>query len=378
VAQLGSGLGSDYPSAIDTRQTFQNVVNAAPDSNTRLDSELANDSLDAIIQIETALGAGIQGAYGSLAARLLALEAGGGGPGPSGMTNVVPFVEQTTVTIPGSAHQQGQQALLYHVYAAGTPRYAVQPETFRVYPSTFDAVVTFGAAESGTIVVAALTPQYVTGFTTTGSVPTATILGSAHGLTPTYLFVQAYDLATPAQAIELGSVTINATTKDVTLTTGTAMSGTVVLAVGTPRFVQAFTNQSSVNVPGSTHGLASPNLVYQVYDASTNPTIIEEGSLSVDPTSFNVVLTFAAPQSGTLLLAPVPPVSAPTLLLAPAARVAPMPLIAPVPRPRVPERAVLVLQTLVTDLTARLATLEAAYQTLQTQLGTPNAEDPTT
>ena len=94
---------------IDTKQTFRNGTASLPDSDTRVDAELANDSLTAIVQIETTLGANVQGAYGSVAARLDALEAGGTGGIP--LTNVVAFTDQTVVSLPGTAHQQGQQAL---------------------------------------------------------------------------------------------------------------------------------------------------------------------------------------------------------------------------------------------------------------------------
>ena len=71
--------------------------------------------------IETTLGANVQGAFASLAARLEALESGG-----SPLTNVLAFTSQTSVTLPGAAHQQGQQALLYQVYDASTPRQALR------------------------------------------------------------------------------------------------------------------------------------------------------------------------------------------------------------------------------------------------------------
>ena len=70
MAQLGAGTGSSYPESIDTKQTFRNGPTVVPDSDTRLDSELANDALHAIVNMQTALGAGIQGEFGSLSARI--------------------------------------------------------------------------------------------------------------------------------------------------------------------------------------------------------------------------------------------------------------------------------------------------------------------
>jgi hypothetical protein len=354
-----------------------NVGSPGPDSNTRLDSEVINDGLHAIVQIETTLGAGVQGSYASLAARLNAIEAGG-----PGLTNVVAFTARTSVTIPGAAHQQGQQALLYQVYDDATPRNAILPESFSVYPTSYDAVVTFGLPQSGVVMVAALTPRYVTAFTTSGTPPTATITGATHAIAQTFLFVQAYDTASPANAIEIGSLTVNATTKDVTLTTAFPQSGTLILSSGTPRYVQAFTNQTTVTVLGSTHGLASANLLYQVYDANANPSIIQAGGLSVHPSTFDTVLTFAAPQSGTLLLAPVPSVTPPALLaVMPLTHAIPVPL-RTTPMARPPTRMLASeadaarLRATVDTLAARLATLETAYDTLLAQVRSQNTEEP--
>ena len=222
--------------------------------------------------------------------------------------------------------------------------------------------------------VAALTPDYVTTFTTPGSPPyTVTIPGSTHALGQTYLFVQAYDNANPAQVIEIGSLSVNTSTRDVSVTFGAPQTGTLVLAVGSPRYVQSFTTSGtppSVTIPGGTHGLASADLLWQVYDTSAAPALIQPGGVSVHPgpgpNSFDVAFTFAAPQSGTLLLAPVPSVAPPTLLaVLPMARTVPAPLIAT--RTVVEPRLGTQLEQAIEALTARLATLEAAYQTLLAQ-----------
>lgn len=384
MSNLGSGLGSSYPSTIDTRQTFQNVPNPVPDSDTRFDAEFCNDTLTAIVQIETALGAGIQGAYASLAARLAAIEAGGGG-GTPGLTNVVTFTNQTMVTIPGTAHQQAQQALLYQVYDPSTPRQALQPDAFAVYPTNFDAVTTFGVAQSGVVMVGVLTPQYVTSFTTSGSPPSVLIPGSTHGLAQPLLFFQAFDTGTPAQAIELGSVTVDTTTRDLTLTTAAPQSGTLILGIGTPRYVHTFTNQTTVTVLGSVHGLTSANLLYQVWDAGATPAAVQDGGFTVHPTTFDVVLTFAVAQSGSLLLAPVPVVVPAARLSAPPVPMRTTPLAsAPSPQP-MSEAALVRLQRTVetlshglatlTTLSTRLTTLETAYHTLLHQVGGHTPED---
>ena len=71
MAQLGDGLAaSAWPGAIDTRQTYVNQSPEAPDGNTRLDAELVNDALQAILALQTGLGADPGGAFASVQARL--------------------------------------------------------------------------------------------------------------------------------------------------------------------------------------------------------------------------------------------------------------------------------------------------------------------
>jgi hypothetical protein len=374
VSQLGAGFGSDYPSTIDSRQVFQNVVNAAPDSDTRLDAELANDSLDAIVQIETTLGAGVQGAFASLAARLAALESGSATP----LTNVVPFSSATNVLVPGSAHQQGQQALFFAVYDASTPRRLFAPGTFSVYPTSFNANVTFEVPESGIVLVAKLEPQFISSFTTPASPPyTVTIPGGVHGLGETYLFYQVYDTALPANVFELGSFSVNTTTFDVTMTFATQQTGTVVLAVGSPRYVLSFTDITSLTIPGTTHGLATPNLLSQLYAPSgANPVAIAPGGLTIHATTFDVTLTFAGPQSGVIVLTPAPTVIAQPALL----DYTPAPGVPPPTRTTLAvqeQQSMTQLQTSVERLTARLATLETAYGALLAQVSTASVEEPT-
>lgn len=73
MTQLGSGNGTGWPTVLDTRQTYANGSNAAPDSNRRIDAEVINDLLALAVQIETILGTNPQGAFASVRARLDAL-----------------------------------------------------------------------------------------------------------------------------------------------------------------------------------------------------------------------------------------------------------------------------------------------------------------
>ena len=204
MAQLGSDFDSQYPNVIDTRQVYRNGTVVLPDSDTRLDAQALNGSMSAIINIEEALGANIQGAYGSLAARLEALEAGGTGGTP--LTNVVAFTDQTVVSLPGAAHQQGQQALHYAVYDASHasqrswPRehsyVRVNVQCRRHVCRTAEWRVHGRGPHRRTMsrpIQRPGTPPY-----------SATIPGSAHGLGDDVLFVQAYEARIPATASSRG------------------------------------------------------------------------------------------------------------------------------------------------------------------------------
>lgn len=378
MAQLGSGNNSDFPSTIDTKQVFQNTASPAPDSDTRIDEEVINDSLHAIVQIETTLGAGVQGSFASLAARLEAMETGSATP----LTNIVPFSSALTVLIPGSAHQQGQQALFYAVYDANTPRRLIAPGSFSVYPTSFNANVTFTAPESGVVMVGALTPQFITPYATPASPPyTVTIPGSVHGLGELYLFYQVYDDATPANVLELGSFSVHPGTFDVTITFAAQQSGTVVLAVGAPRYSLAFTNvasdAASLIIAGATHGLGTPNLLSQIYDVSSGDAVaIQPGSLTIHPTTFDVTLAFAGAQSGVIVLTPMPTVTPAPALLVFTPAPGPTPSTLTTRTVVAEQRAMTQLQRSVDRLMTRLATLEAAYQALVTQGRSSPPEEP--
>ncbi len=56
MAELGAGSGSGYPAALDTKQTFSDGASPLPDGATRMDSDVLNDILDALIKLETELG----------------------------------------------------------------------------------------------------------------------------------------------------------------------------------------------------------------------------------------------------------------------------------------------------------------------------------
>jgi hypothetical protein len=297
VSQLGAGFESGYPGTIDTRQKYRNVSSIAPDSDTRLDAEFLNDTLAAIVQMQTSLGAMVQGNFASLAARLAQFIPGGGG-----VPNVLAFSGQSVITLAGAVHHQQSPAILYQVYDASTPRNALEPASVTVSPTNYDLVMTFGSAQTGSVVLGAPAPQYTTRFT---DALTLVIPGSVHGLLQNTLFFQVYDASDPAVAIQAGPLTIHPVTRDVTLYFAFPQSGLIILSAGGPRYQVSFTGVSTLTVPGSVHGLGSAALLYQCYDASAIPAALSPATVTVHPTTFDVVVTFGGTQSGTLALTTV-------------------------------------------------------------------------
>jgi hypothetical protein len=364
VAYLGhEGIGPNWPYEIDTIQTFQNVPAPAPDSDTRIDAEFMNDVLMTLRTLELIIGTQPQGSFASVAARLNFYLPDTGLP-----TNIVGFVNETVVSVPGLQHQLGTSQLVWTLWDANVPRAAVQPQSLSVDPVSFDVVMTFAAGQSGTLVLDAPPSRYQASFTNTNSF---TVLGATHGLGTADLFWALYDTtSTPHQTFEPEQLSIHPSTFDVSVTfpTGILRTGRLVLTPGRTPHVTSFTSQTLVQVLGSTHNLGMAGLLAQVVNAGTPRQWIQPGSLTVDPTTFTVELGFAVAQSGRLLLAAAatPPTTA---LARPAPQWA--------GRRIGPHDPVPVLQRTVQALEARLLALEEAHLALLAQMTPPGSEDPT-
>lgn len=297
--QLGSGAGSSYPNAIDSRQVYVNGPTPAPDSDSRVDAELVNDSLATLLALETVLGANPNGTYGSVAARLNAFLPGGGG-----LPGVFTFTNALTVAIPGTMHNVGQAALLFHLYDANVPANAMAVGSYQIEvdPATYDVFLTFATPTSGLIAIGATGPLYLASFTSTSTV---SVLGTTHQLGTSDLLFQVYDNATPRHnAIQPGALTVHPTTHDVVCTFGMPLSGVLVLSAGSPTYALSFTNVSTLAIPGSVHLLGTRAILFQFYDAATPRAAMGEPGVTVNPTTFDMHVTFVTPTSGRLVLAP--------------------------------------------------------------------------
>jgi hypothetical protein len=67
-------------------------------------------------------------------------------------------------------------------------------------------------------------------------------------------------------------------------------------------FSQAFSNQSSVTILGATHQLGTANIVVAVYDNNVPANQIQANNISVNFTTYDVVVSFFTNQSGTVVL----------------------------------------------------------------------------
>ena len=129
------------------------------------------------------------------------------------------------------------------------------------------------------------------------------ILGSQHLLNTRAIIAQVYDSNLPRDALQPGLLTVHPTTFDVLVTFAAAQSGVIVLGAPMPRYAATFGPTTNLTIPAATHGLAVPALVYALYDTATPAARIEPQSVTVHPTTREVLITFAVAQSGYVVLA---------------------------------------------------------------------------
>lgn len=212
------------------------------------------------------------------------------------------FTSQTSITVTGMTHQLNTPNLRVQVYDTASPANPVAAD-ITVHPTTYDVVVTFPGAQSGTLIITGYTnsrPNYAAAFSSQTSV---TVLGTAHNYGTKALIVTVYDNATPANVID-ADFTVHPSTFDVTLAFGVAQSGTVVITGDSnalANVASAFTTQTTVTIAGTSHLLNTSNIHVDVYD-SASPAGRILADWTVSPTTFDVVVTFSAAQSGTIVL----------------------------------------------------------------------------
>jgi hypothetical protein len=264
-------------------------------------------------------------------------------PGPSAHV-AQGFVAQTLVTIPATAHGFGHPNLLIQVVDGGPLMTVLEPTQVTVNDNTYAVTVTFAQPQTGFVLIAgavnrSLAPLPGFAFTTTATWP---VSGATHGFGTWHTLAQTYAAAPPTL------VTMNSTSFDVTATFALNQSGRMVLsgvqgktlapsagveetataqglvpvkastltqtaqsetaqpitAVKGAQFLyaHAFTNATQVIVAASAHGQTHPNLLVQAYNNATPRRLLTPAQVTIDPTSFQVVVDFLDLQSGTILV----------------------------------------------------------------------------
>jgi hypothetical protein len=70
------------------------------------------------------------------------------------------------------------------------------------------------------------------------------------------------------------------------------------LSIATPTYVTAFTAQTSITVTGATHGLGTADLTFTCWDGSTPRNWVSPNTVTVNSSSFDIVITFNVAQTG--------------------------------------------------------------------------------
>lgn len=74
------------------------------------------------------------------------------------------------------------------------------------------------------------------------------------------------------------------------------------MGVHPKRYAEAFTSVTSVTILGTAHGLATADIIVSIWSAASPRAMVEAGSITVDATTFDVVISFAEAQSGRVVL----------------------------------------------------------------------------
>lgn len=262
---------------------------------------MANDFAATLLAIETTLGANPQGVFGSLAARLnMAF------PGSGGVPGVITFTNASTVNIPGSQHNVGQAALLWQLYDNQIPAHAIEPglAQMRVSPETYDVALDFAVPLTGSIALGVQAPLHITQFVNTDTV---SVPGNVHQLPSADIVFQVYfdDGSGVLTASEPGSFTVDVTSRDVLMTFIGQYSGWLVMSAGGPAYAVSFSGVETITIPGGTHLLGTSAIIFQAYDTATPRNALGDPDVSINPTTFDIVVRFGVPMSGHMVFGAV-------------------------------------------------------------------------
>jgi hypothetical protein len=293
AGEIATGVVKTWPEVIDTIQTWQNAVGAAPDSETRVDSEYLNDVAVVLRNLQIGLGAMPQGTMGSVAARLNQFL-----PGAGSATSILDFLNRINVLVPGTTHRLGTRGLIAQLYSDAVPAVAFEPASLTVDQTTYDVLAFLGDPTSGNLVLSGAAP-YIRDFV---NATTVTVTGAAHGLGTADLVYRVYENTHPSRLLLPTRVTVDPGTFDVVVTFADPMTGFLVLSNIQPAFAVSFSAVPTLTIPGGVHGLDTRALVYQCWDAQTPRHAFEPQQVTVHPATYDVTVTFGSPLSGRFVL----------------------------------------------------------------------------
>lgn len=222
------------------------------------------------------------------------------------------FTNALSVTIPQTTHGITHNAIRMQLWDQGTPRQRVVAP-LSLDPTTLALGATFPMPQSGLLVWNAFAPE--PGPLVTMSVPFSlpaggsfTLPGTQHGYGTDHLLVDVYDNATPRHLLPLTPVSVHPTTFDIVVSSTVPLSGHLVVCAaaadsGLANLSQPFSlaGAGSVTWPGVTHLRDTAALGLAVYD--TLGLAVIPADVTVDPTTFDVVVSFGGAQEGRLVLA---------------------------------------------------------------------------
>jgi Concanavalin A-like lectin/glucanases superfamily len=154
-----------------------------------------------------------------------------------------------------------------------------------------------------------LTLGFAQGRTNFAATQSVVIPGSEHALATSDLLIQVYDSGTPYAAQVQGQVSIDPSTFTITASFAEAQSGALLASATVhPSSSLTFSNALQVSFPASGHLFSTPNLLVSVYDAAG---VRLPAAIRVHQTTYEVLVDFAAPQSGRVVVASAIPAGAP-------------------------------------------------------------------
>lgn len=132
------------------------------------------------------------------------------------------------------------------------------------------------------------------------------VLGSNHGLASDALLWRIWDNGSPRATLEPNTFTVAPTSHNVVTTFNVPQSGTLVLDAPPSKHVSTYTNAEAFTITGGTHGLGTADLLWALYNATSPAASIQPNTLTVHPTTFDVIVTFPVGtlNSGSFLLSP--------------------------------------------------------------------------